>query len=274
MAPKDPNYVSVELDKSPDEIANALFNSMLTDDPLASVNLRSATGEEGMALFMAALVRRLVQRSLERDEVIAFVEGNRAVLEREGWIGFLLDNLPEVDEDDEADGVAMIRTMRDAAAQMQLALAHRPQDIQVVSNRLLYLCIALAMKIRHGDLTHEAAVRGYLARPSTRALMSEKAVLFLLSDYLRNMDDIDEPDSSYVMLVAECALFTDDISSIAVAATLLRHLPPPAGATSWLNLRQRLATRLRSCGRWNADDEASLAKAINRFAEVVTDDDL
>jgi len=274
MAPRAPKYVSVELDKSPDEIANALFNGMLTDDPLVSVDLRSATGEEGLALFMAILVRRLAQRSLERDEVVAFVEENRAILEREGWIRFLLDKLPEVDADDEADGAAMMRTMRDAATQMQLALDHRPDDIQVISNRLLYLCIALAMKLGRGDLTHEAAVSGYLARPTTRALMSKKAVLFMLSDYLRNMDDIDEPDSSYVMLVAECALFTDDVSSIAVAATLLRDLPPPVGAAPWLDLRQRLAARLRSCGLWNADHEASLAKAINRFADVVADDDL
>jgi len=270
MDPSD-QYVSVELSKSPDEIASVLFGSMLPSDPLAKLDLRAAIGDRGLAMLMAALIRRLPQRSLERDEVVAFVERNRAALRREGWLDFLIDKLPAVQSDDK--GAALIDAIRDTAVQMRHALLGRPQDIEVISNRLLYLCIALDMKLGHDGFTHEKAV-AYLRRPENRELMSAKAVMFMFADYYRHMDEIDEPRTGYVMLITECALLAGVDDALTMATILLRGLPPPVDTAAWLDLRHRLAERLRSSGAWTVDDESSLARAVARFTDEVPDDDL
>ncbi|MFC6063921.1 hypothetical protein [Streptomyces ochraceiscleroticus] len=270
MDPSD-QYVSVELSKSPDEIANVLFGSMLPDDPLARLDLRAATGERGLALFMAALVHRLPQRSLERDEIVAFVERNRATLQHEGWLEFLIDKLPAGRSNDE--GAPLLDAIRDAAVQMRHALRGRPQDINVISNRLLYLCIALDMKLGDDGFTYETAV-AYLRRSQTQALMSDAAVMFMFADYYRNMDEIDEPRTGHVMLLTECALLADANGALLMAKVLLRGLPPPVDTAAWLDVRRRLAARLRSSGSWTAEDESSLARAVGRFTDEVPDDDL
>ncbi|MEU9919646.1 hypothetical protein [Streptomyces sp. NPDC051001] len=270
MDPSD-QYVSVELSKSPDEIANVFFGSMLPYDPLARLDLRGATGERGLALLMAALVHRLSQRSLERDEIVAFVEHNRVTLQRERWLEFLIDKLPAGRSNDK--DAPLLDATRDAAVQMRHALRGRPQDIDVISNRLLYLCIALDMKLGHDGFTYQTAV-GHLFRPQTQALMSDAAVMYLFADYYRNMDEIDEPRTGYVMLLTECALLADTNSALVMAKILLRGLPPPGDTASWLDVRHRLAARLRSSGSWTAEDESWLARAVGRFADEVPDDDL
>jgi hypothetical protein len=261
-------YVRVELSKSPDEISEAILAGMVREDHLTGARL-STDGARALPLFMAALINRIPQRSLERDEIIQFVEANRSVLERTHWIADLISSLQDADMQD-----AMVRSLLHTLTPMQYVLDGRPQDIDVISNRLLYLCVALEMKINARHLSHKEAVDGWLDRESTKKLMSRTALTFMLKDYLENMDELEESRTGYVMLMAECAMLVNQSAALQMAAILLRSLPPPADPVCWLDLRQRIGRRLRNEGHWDKADEESLMRAVSRFADPVPDDDL
>lgn len=268
-------YVSISLDESPDDIAEVLFRGMLPRDGLFEVDL-SAGDQEAMTRFGAALIARVLQRSLERDEIIRFVEENRQVLERTGWLtelSMMFEALNAVDVDDAPRG-QLPQALLDVLRQFQHALSGNPERIEVISNRLLYLCVALDMKIRAGHLGHTEAVKYWLDRPQVRQLMSPPALQFLLGDYIRHMDELNEDRAGYVCLVAECALLVDEPVSQRLGATLLRGLRPPLDAVNWLDVRRRLGRRLQQHGQWDQSDEQALRKAVQRFAERVPDHDL
>ncbi|WP_133877854.1 hypothetical protein [Paractinoplanes brasiliensis] len=118
--------MSVPLDKSPDETAAVFLDSMTRDDPPAHVNLRSGRGGNGLETLLAALVRRLPQHSLERDEI---VERRRTVPEREGWIRTLVDIIPARDADEDNATPACGASAEFRGAPGPVAGAYREMDV-------------------------------------------------------------------------------------------------------------------------------------------------
>jgi hypothetical protein len=268
-------YIELDLNNNPDEISEALMASMVQRDRFMDADL--AAGDLlVMSHFAAALLHRISQRALERDEIIDFVERNRTALEQSQWIASLISTLGEVTGHVEkgTDHHVVMRDLVDTLINLQRALEGHPGEIDVISNRLLYLCMALGMKMESGDLTYNEAVHQWLDREFIKKLMSRTALMYMLADHLKHAARLDDSRTGHVMFVAECALLVDETVSLRAAANLLAGLPPPADGACWLDLQRRIGERLRNHRLWSADDEQSYARAVSRFAEEVPDDDL
>jgi len=254
----------VRLDGTPEETAEALIADSLPQVFLDQIDLTSA---DGPRLFAVSLVRRRYEASLERAEVIAFVERNRPVLERMEFLDSVLGMLKRAARND-GDRA----WFGDVIDQMKHVLDGHPEQVDLVSSRLLWLCIALDSHVSSGRLDHAAAIR-WLLRPHNRERITPRAVLYLLRDYVDNADDLDELRSEYVLLMAECALLTDDKNCMVIAAVLLRNVPPVADSSAWLTTWHRLRQRLVGAGSWSAEDQAALDRTTARFDTEIPDDD-
>jgi hypothetical protein len=254
----------VRLDGTPEETAEGLIADSLPQVFLDQIDLASA---DGPRLFVVSLVRRRYEASLERAEVIAFVERNRQVLERTGLLDSVLGMLNRAAQNDDDRA-----WFRDVIAQMKHVLDGHPERVDLVSSRLLWLCIALDSHVSSGRLDHAAAAR-CLQRPNNCERITPKAVLYLLRDYIDSADELEGPQSEYVLLMAECALLANDQTCMNVAAVLLRNVAPTADSSAWLMTWRRLRQRLAAVGAWSTEDQAALDRTAARFDTEILDDD-
>jgi hypothetical protein len=260
----EPEARIIRLDGTPEETAESLIADTLPRVFLDQIDLGSA---DGPGLFLKSFIRRRFEASLERAEVIAFVESNRQVLERTEFLDLLAEATKRAAQNDD-DG----SWYRDAIDQMKRVLDGHPEQVDLVSSRLLWLCVALDSHVDAGHLDHAAAVQ-WLLRPRNRERITPRAVLYLLRDYIDNADELDEPRPEYVLLMVECALLADDKTCMVVAAILLRNVPPAADSSALLTTWHQLKQRLVAAGSWAAEDQAALDRVAARFDTEILDDD-
>ncbi|WP_239396504.1 hypothetical protein [Frankia sp. CiP3] len=192
---------------------------------------------------------------------------NRDILERTHLLDTLAKAADATVDDPEGRGF-----LNDTIEQLKHALNDESDQVDVVSSRLLWMCVALSYHVRAGRLTHVAAVR-WLERPDTRERMTPRAVLYLLKDYLDSMDELDDSRSEYVALMAECALLADDLTCLKISAVLMRAVPPAIDFVSWMSTWRRLRARLVTADAWQVDDQAALDRTARRFEDSVPDHD-
>ncbi|MGW7046389.1 hypothetical protein ACWGDT_27620 [Streptomyces avermitilis] len=263
----DAMYEAVEIpvEGDPDASAQAYINDSLPSVFLDQIDLASA---EGVRQLAHCLARRYHQASLECDEIERFVNRNKAFLRRSK----LLDRLAEAAQriEDEKQRAWTL----DAVQQMGHALSGHPERLDMMSSRLLWLCLALDDHVTAQIYRHDQVV-GWLRRATTRRRMTPQAVQFLAVDYYRNAGTLQQPRTEYVMIISECAMLAGNERAMTMAAVLLRDLPPPPdGGEAWLDVRHRLRSRLLALGAWGELDEAALQRAVSRLAPPVADDDL
>lgn len=262
--PDDSQMVLVSLDGDPEEVAEAFIRDSLPDVFLSEIDLSTPAG---MLQLLTQLPGRYYKAAVEVDELVAFVDRNRAVL----GDGTLLEGIARVAEE-QADE-ELTPWLVGLVEQMRRVLDGRPDDVDVVSSKLLWLCVALDSQLHAGQITF-AEAQDVLARPHNARRMSRAAVGYLFRDYVANMDELDSPRTDYVMVITECALMSGLLDWQALGARLLGGLPPPDDATAWIAQRRRLRTSLQRAGRWDDALEESLARASTRFGRPVDDDDL
>jgi hypothetical protein len=262
----EPEARVIRLDGTPEQTADGLIADDLPEIFLDQLDLTSADGPK---VFLDALIRRRFQASLERSEIIAFVERNRQALERTRFLDFVAELADRQAENDDEGIWAWIGG---AIGQLKLVLDGQPERVDVVSSRLLWLCAALSFHVNAGRLSHAEAV-GWLELPRNRERMTRQAVMYLLRDYLENIGDLESTRAGYLLLLAECALLSGILDCMGMAAVLLRHVPPGSDPAAWLATWRRLRGRLVAAGTWAAEDEAALDRTAARFDLRVSDDD-
>ncbi|MFI1183562.1 hypothetical protein ACH4UT_29015 [Streptomyces sp. NPDC020799] len=253
------------MEGDPEATAQAYINDSLPEVFLDQIGLASA---QDVRHLIDCLARRYHQASLECDEIERFVNRNKTYLRRTA----LLDKLAEAVSqrmDDEKQRAWMLHVL----LQIGQVLHGHPERLDMMSSRLLWLCLALDNHVTARIYRHDQVV-AWLRRAPTRRRMTPRAVQFLAIDYHRNADTLPEPRTEYVMIISECAMLADDERAMTMAAILLRNLPPPSeGSDAWLDVRHRLRLRLSTCGAWGEEDEAALQRAVLRFSPPVADDD-
>lgn len=258
--------VEIPVEGDPDASAQVYINDTL---PSVFLDQLSLTSGPDVRQLVDCLARRYYQASLECDEIEQFVNRNKAYLRRTA----LLDRLAEAFSRGMEDENQRAWTLY-ALHQMQHVLDGHPERLDMMSSRLLWLCLALDNHVSARIYSHEQVVV-WLRRGTTRRRMTPRAVRFLATDYYRNADTLPEPRTEYVMIIAECAMLAADEKAMTMAAALLRSLPPPPdGGEAWLDVRHRLRSLLLPRGAWALEDEAALRRAESRFSPLVDDDDL
>jgi hypothetical protein len=249
-------YVTVELSGEAEDVADALIADSLPPVFLDQVDLSE---NEGMALFLALLVTRRQQASIERDELVAFVERNRAYLTTTNVLEMLPTWLRQATDDDDVH-----EYIRNVMVQIRYVLDGHPERVDLVSSRLLWLCYALSLKVAAGHYTYPEA-QAILAKPAHRSRVTPRAVLYLLRDCIDSLDSAQSSLSEYVTLLAECALTTGDDTCLVVALVLLSAAPPMTDEQSWLDVVERTAEELRRRSRLNAEGQEFLNRARSRY---------
>jgi len=266
---RNPGNIGVEivpLEGDPEQIAEGLIRSSLPKSFLDEIDIASS---EGQGRLLACLMLRRHQASLEKDEILRFVERNRTALE-----GGALDlvrmfiNIATL-----TDGGAEMTTFFEYfTTQVQAALANRPQDIDIKSDRLLWLVYAAAQQLSGGRLTY-AAARDLLAKPEHRERISPLSLRFMLVDYAESIGGTSEAPTEFVMLVNECALMSENVKAVVASVALLGKISTPADVQALIDLLQRSRTFLLAHQEPVEEADAAIARYQGRFAKSVSDDD-
>jgi hypothetical protein len=256
-------YVAVSVDDDAEQMADELIADTLPRTFLNEIDLAAPGGLEEL---LVCLVLRHQQAAIEKDELVAFVQRNQAVLRRTSLLEMLSSQIEEADDE------AFLRYLHDLVEQIRHVLAGRIDRVDLVSSRLLWLCVALHFKVDAGRMTHDEAV-AVLRKDQHRQRIGPRAVLYMCKDYMDNRDTLSDPRIEYVMLLTECALLSGDAASLVFAFILLSDTPPPVDVNGWLRLVERAAAKLRAMGKLFPEGEQFLQRARTRFADHVADDD-
>jgi hypothetical protein len=256
------DLVQVPLDQPPEALAEALIADALPQQPLDAVRLESKL--DAMALLMY-LTRRAHEAAIEKEELIAFAEANRGVADLQ-MVELLERAVANVEGED-----ALTEYLNYILQNMRHAVAGDYDAIDLRSDRLLWLIMALSMQLASGLIEYEPA-RAILAKPEHSRHISPAALQYQTLDYVSAFETPHATNCEYIMLVAECALATGDRDNLAIAWVALMHSPQPRDTRSWADLIERASSALESDGRLDADGAAFAAKVRARFAEVDEDD--
>lgn len=265
--PEKLEYEIIGLDGSPEEVAASLIRGSLPKTFIDEIDIST---QEGLGRFFACLMLRRNQASLEKDEIIRFVDRNRAALE--GGALELLEKLAEVGAKVE-DGEELANFFNYVLTQLRAALAGRPQDIDVKSDRLLWLVYALASQVSGGKLPYADALQ-ILSKPEHRQRISSLSLLFMLKDFGESLGETSQVSTEYVLLIIDCALISGDVPAASAGAAIASKLPAPRDSRTLVDV----FTRARAFLATKADDvlpeiDRALARYRARFGAEIRDDD-
>jgi hypothetical protein len=259
--------VGVSLDGEPDEVSAAMAAAS-APRKLSDVRL---TRDDAAAELIAYLLVRWGNASVEKEEIAAFTQANRSTLDREtlSQVDSVIARAGSADSDFAVFAGSVVEAIR-------MYLSGRGDDVELPSDRLLWLCLALASQVAREALTHQEA-RQYLERPHNRRRIDRMSLGYMINDAIESEGEAPafaKFATEYAMLIAEGSLLLDDPGFVYAAFTLLRHLPPPADPPAWVEVVGRCARRLAAADMVGADESAFIQRVATRFGARRADDDL
>ena len=221
--------------------------------------------------LVAYLQVRMHESSIEKDELAVFAEANRVILSA-GALGDadrVIGSMATADEDFRRWGQRVIGDIR-------LSLSGRKEEIERRSDRLLWLCMALASQVEKGMLTHRQACE-VLTRPRNRDRIDRISLKWMIDDTIDSRGEwglFGKFVTEYAMLIAEGCLLLDNPGWVDAAFTLLRDLPPAVDSEAWTDVIERCAQHLMAAGILGADERSFVDRVHARFEAQIADDDL
>lgn len=257
---------TISLEGSPERIAQDLIRSSLPKTFLDEIDIST---DEGLSRLLACLILRKDQASLEKDELVRFFQRNERSL-RQGRLDVLqafVAASPNVE-----GGEELSRFLEYFMEQIGHLLNRMPEKVNVKSDRLLWLCYALASKIKDGGFTFAQACQT-LRKDEHRNCISSLSLVFMLRDFAEAIDTQNALGTEYLMMIGECALLSNDSQSLAATFGVLSHYPPIRDGTAWAEFITRCATQLEQANVLRPEDRAFLNKVSARYDAKVNDDD-
>jgi hypothetical protein len=255
----------VPLDQDPESVADQLIADTLPETFLDEIDVGRA---DGMASFVLVLVSRQHQASIERDELIGFVERNRQILHAGGFLDAIFAAVGNATTDERV--VSYVRSTID---QMRLVLDGHPESVDVVSDRLLWLCVALGMAVERTSF-EEADVAHVLSKPQHNQRITPRAVQYLAFDLLRTYEKGEAPvTAEYTMVVAVCAIMAADLVSLVTSFAMLMALSPASDVIGWSRVVEDTAAAIAAQRPLTSEQEEFLRRVRSRHAPGISDDD-
>jgi len=153
------------------------------------------------------------------------------------------------------------------------ALEGRPQDINIKSDRLLWLVYALAQQLSSAKVDFRQAI-AVLSKPQHKDRISRLSLAFMLNDYAESLNTPTQPPTEYLLLILECAVLSRDAVSAGAASSVLGRLPAPRDPAAFIEVINRARELLVSAGRNPENIDDTLKRYTGRFRRKVADDDL
>jgi hypothetical protein len=264
--PEGLSVTTIRLEGDPERVAEDLIRDSL---PKTQLNEIDISDQAGLARLFACLMLRRNQASLEKDEILRFVQRNRKPL-KSGALD-LLKKLAEAGTHVEG-GEGLSRFLEYLSTAVSAALEGRPQDIDIKSDRLLWLLYALGQQLSVGSIDYARAI-AILQKPQHRDRISRLSLIFMLKDFAESLDTPSQAPVEYVLLILECALISRDVSSVAATSAILSKLPAPRDPASFVDVMARAREILASSGRKTSEIDECLERYKGRFRGEIVDDD-
>jgi hypothetical protein len=254
----------IPLDQDPEQLAEALIADVLPDQPLDAIRIRTAADLPDLLgyLFRRA---RAQEAAIEKEELIAFAEANRGTATVE-LIGELERTFARFEGEN-----ALGEYFAYILANMRHAVAGDYDAINLRSDRLLWLLVALSMQLASGMLDY-ASARAIIGKPTHRRHISSAALHYQALDYVSALETPQAANTEYIMLVAECALATGDVANLELAWIALMGSPQPRDTNAWADLIERTSAVLDRHGKLDEQRAAFAAKVRHRLVRVDDDD--
>lgn len=242
----------ITIEGDPDELAHRLLEPSLPSKFLDQVSLAD---EKGVADFIAQLFLRMGKASIEKDELITFVERNRPHFDGK-FMKLLTAATEAATHTDESTGLYFGYVNEN----IRLALAYDFERMDMRSDRLFWLVYALT-QLLESDKIDIAAARSCLARPDTVQRISRHQLLYMITDFAETLDSPQEPPMTMMLLIGECALIGRNAASLEIACRILSQHAQRRHDEEIADLVTRAVEWLRSQG----EDTSSLAEQLERL---------
>jgi hypothetical protein len=206
----------VSLAGHPDEIAANLIASHLPSKFLDDFKLDS---ESTLAELLAHLMTRMGKASIEKDEIIRFVERNR-----NGRLSQFVELLQAASQAgktvDESTG-AYFSYVRE---NIEFAVNGELDRMDMRSDRLFWLVYALAHQLDSSSIAWSQA-RELLSRPTTAQRISQHQLIYMIHDWAEALDSPQQAPTTLIMLVCECAMISGTVAPLRAAAAIVAKYP-------------------------------------------------
>lgn len=262
-----PDDKIVSLEGTVEEVADALLAPTLPKTFIDEIVLSS---EEALGRLFACLMLRKHEASLEKEEIVRFVERNRTYLDAGVLdpVEALIEAAREVEGSETI--VAFWSYFMEQVAHARAGALNR---IDIKSDRLFWLVYAAAAQLSDDAITYRDAV-ALFTKPENRDRISPRTLQFMLFDYVEGIGTPHQPPIEYLLLVVECALLSDQHDAARAALSILAGLPFPRRASISADPFKRAGASLEASGAMTDDDRAVMHRLMARFQGEVTDDDL
>jgi hypothetical protein len=248
----DADTVSIEGD--PDSVAENLIRSHLPEKFLDEVSLDS---DEGIAELLWLLIRRMGHASIEKDELIRFVQRNERPLRAK-----VLKMLPEMAEAAKASDEKFGEYFDYFHENVQLALAGKTDKMDMRSDRLFWLLFALTQQL-DSNLISYAKARDLIARPQTADRISEHQLVYMFYDFADALETPQQASTTLMMLLTECAIIAKLARPLRFAAEFIGKYPVKRPRDALL-LLDRAGACLQSLGEDASEVRAAKARLLER----------
>jgi hypothetical protein len=257
----------VSLAGPPDDVA---ANLIAPNSPSKFLDDFILDDANSVAELFVNLMKRMGKASIEKDEMIRFVERNRTKLLSQ--VVALLRAASEAAEETDKSGTESTRAYFSYVLEnIELAANGKHDRMDMRSDRLFWLVYALAHQLDSGSIDWDQA-RELLRRPATAQRISEHQLIYMIHDWAEALDSPQQAPTTLLMLVCECAMIGGSSAALRGAATIVaKHLV----------LRHRAATidLLTRAGAWlsaRGDDAADIkaaAQALEKKGRPIGDDE-
>lgn len=254
---------TVGLKGDPDDIAAQLLKPQLPSKMLDAISIRTDTG---IAELLMHLVQRMGRASIEKDEMLRFVERNRSVLDS-SKLQILGDFAQAAAATDRKFG----EYFKYFDENLKLAVVGRAAQMDMRSDKLFWLIFVLAHQVDSGYIAYDAALRK-LSRPDVKARISEHQLVYMVHDYAQGLGTVHEPPREMLLLIGECGLLGQFPRVVQIVAMLLAKHPVERRRTECIGFLTRSTEYLRANGK-EADEIRDAVSNMRSQDRVVPDDD-
>lgn len=259
----DVEFDTVSLHDNPDIVAHNLLRPHLPSKFLDEVSLET---DEGITELMWLLLKRIRHASIEKDELIRFVERNEGPLRTR--VAKMLPAMADAAKSTDEDFGTIFEYFH---KNVELALEGRFEEMDMRSDRLFWLIYVLSGQLDNGMIS-QAEACSLLARPETAGRISAHQLFYMVSDFGKALGSPQEASWTIIMLIAECALIAGLPGPLRVAAKLFERQPPETHYSHMLDLLGRSSAFLEARREDTSAIRATMSKLKQRNTTVSEDD--
>jgi hypothetical protein len=250
---------SVSLAGDPEKRAAELVG----DVPGGRLDTYRVKTDTDLANVFKALIMRQGFASIERDEIIGFVEKNGAYANQ---LVTMLEELASAGEKIE-DGEKLSRYFSYLAEHIGYACRRQYDKIDVRSDKLFWLIYVLSSQLGSGMLAYDEVLT-VLSRPHNRARISSHQLIYMLKDFAEAYGEPNQPSPDMLAIIAIAARPADKPTEASAALSICLKVGGLKNGPESLRILEDVYRYLVSAGAAKREDRARLDQLAGRYGAL------